>query len=201
MRAAHCPQLAQRPPSLWAVVFQQDGSPTPTAAFRTDSRVEARARLSARPVGERAASHPDLMPDRPGGLAAGGGGLQVDSGLVAYLKAHQSSARYLFATLSSQSAAAYIIVTGKPVLALGGFSGSDQILTLSQLKTLIRQGQVRYFLAGGGGGGFGGGAGNAQLVQWIEANFSQVSASAIGGSSTGAQLYVVTAATLAAAGS
>lgn len=135
------------------------------------------------------------------GLAAGGGGLQVDSALVAYLKAHQGSARYLFATLSSQSAAPYIIVTGKPVLALGGFSGSDQILTLSQLKTLIREGQVRYFLAGGGGGGFGGGAGNAQLVQWIEANFSQVSASAIGGSSTGAQLYVVTAATLAAAGS
>jgi 4-amino-4-deoxy-L-arabinose transferase-like glycosyltransferase len=134
------------------------------------------------------------------GLAAGGG-LQVDSALVAYLEAHQGSARYLFATLSSQSAAPYIIVTGKPVLALGGFSGSDQILTLSQLKTLIREGQVRYFLAGGGGGGFGGGAGNAQLVQWIEANFSQVSASAIGGSSTGAQLYVVTAATLAAAGS
>jgi 4-amino-4-deoxy-L-arabinose transferase-like glycosyltransferase len=127
-------------------------------------------------------------------MASGGQGLQVDSQLVAYLEAHQGSAKYLFATTSSQTAAPYIIATGEPVMTLGGFSGSDQILTLAQLKTLIREGQVKYFLLGGGG--FGGG-GNSALVQWIEANTSQVPASAYGGSS--GTLYVVTSATLSAA--
>ncbi len=78
------------------------------------------------------------------GQANGAGandGLSVDSALLKYLEANQGSAKYLFATTSSQTAAPYIIATGKPVMALGGFSGSDQILTLGQLKTLIREGQ------------------------------------------------------------
>ena len=96
-----------------------------------------------------------------GGLTSGtasNNGLQVDSQLISYLEAHQGSAKYLFATISSQTAAPYIIATGEPVMTLGGFSGSDQILTLAQLKTLIVEGQVKYFMLDGGGG-FGGGAG------------------------------------------
>ncbi|MGH2517496.1 MAG: hypothetical protein ACRDHP_17740, partial [Ktedonobacterales bacterium] len=129
--------------------------------------------------------------------------LQVNSQLVAYLEAHQGGAEYLFATLGSQTAAPYIIATGKPVMALGGFNGSDAILSLSQLKALIRAGTVRYFLLSGGsgpGGGGPGGSGNAQLTQWITANCAQVAASAYGGSSADGQLYVCTSATLNAAG-
>ena len=114
-------------------------------------------------------------PPRVDGTQTGNGvGTQVDSALVAYLEAHQGSSEYLFATLSSQTAAPYIIATGKPVMTLGGFSGSDQILTLNQLQELIRAGKVHYFLLSGGGG-FGGpggasGTGNSQLVQWVEAH-------------------------------
>jgi 4-amino-4-deoxy-L-arabinose transferase-like glycosyltransferase len=114
--------------------------------------------------------------------------------LLAYLEAHQGAATYLFATLSSQTADPYIIQTGKPVMALGGFSGSDQILTLSQLKALISEGQVKYFLLSGGGDrGPGGGSTNTQLVQWVESHGTLVSSSAYGGSSSGDQLYVVSA--------
>ncbi len=118
---------------------------------------------------------------------------------MTYLEANQGSAKYLFATISSQTAAPYIIVTGKPVMALGGFSGSDQILTLSQLKALIREGAIKYFLLSGGSGGPGG-SGNSALTSWIEANTSTVPASAYSGSSSGS-LYVVTSATLTAANS
>jgi 4-amino-4-deoxy-L-arabinose transferase-like glycosyltransferase len=118
---------------------------------------------------------------------------QVDNSLITYLEAHDGSATYLFATLSSGTAAPYIIATGRPVMALGGFSGSDQILTLDQLKALIRSGQVKYFLlmgGAGGAGGAGGGSSNSQLVQWVEANGTLISASAYGGSA-GGQLYYV----------
>jgi 4-amino-4-deoxy-L-arabinose transferase-like glycosyltransferase len=118
------------------------------------------------------------------GQAASGNSLRVDSGLVSYLEAHQGPAEYLFATLSSQTAAPYIIATGKPVMTLGGFSGSDQILSLSQLQALVRAGTVRYFLLDGvGGRGGPGGSGNAQLTQWVESSCSLVPASAYGSAS------------------
>jgi 4-amino-4-deoxy-L-arabinose transferase-like glycosyltransferase len=44
------------------------------------------------------------------------------------------------------TAGGIILATNKPVMSLGGFSGSDPILTTSQLKTLIHQGTIRYFL-------------------------------------------------------
>jgi 4-amino-4-deoxy-L-arabinose transferase-like glycosyltransferase len=110
--------------------------------------------------------------------------------LIAYLEAHQGSAKYLFGTLSSQTAAPYIIATGKPVMTLGGFSGSDPILTVDQLRALIRAGQVRYFLVSGGGGfgGPGGASANSQLIQWIEAHGTVVPASAYGGTTPGGSL-------------
>jgi 4-amino-4-deoxy-L-arabinose transferase-like glycosyltransferase len=46
-----------------------------------------------------------------------------------------------------------ILATNKPVMALGGFGGSDPILTTDQLAALVSQGTVRYFLLGSFGGG------------------------------------------------
>ncbi len=93
----------------------------------------------------------------PTGAGAGTGGsatnLQVNSDLIAYLEAHAMAGSYLFATTSSMTASPYIIATGKPVMALGGFSGSDPILTVAQLRALVANGTVRYFLLGGGGAG------------------------------------------------
>jgi 4-amino-4-deoxy-L-arabinose transferase-like glycosyltransferase len=116
--------------------------------------------------------------------------LQVNHQLLTYLEAHRGSARYLLATLSSQTAAPYIIASGQPVIALGGFSGSDQILSLSQLQALVSSGAIRYFLLDGGGGGFGGqGGGNGQLVSWVASSCTQVAASEYGGASSGGTLY------------
>ncbi|HKT37991.1 MAG TPA: hypothetical protein VJR48_06430, partial [Ktedonobacterales bacterium] len=128
-----------------------------------------------------------------GGLANGNGGqsVQVNEQLLAYLEAHRGSARYLLAALNSQTAAPYIIASGQPVIALGGFSGSDQILSLSQLQALVNSGAIRYFLLDGGGGGFGGG--NGQLVSWVASSCTQVAASDYGGASSGT-LYACTSA-------
>lgn len=77
-------------------------------------------------------------------------GNAVDSKLIAYLEAHQGSATYLVATPSSNAVDSLILATGKAVMALGGFTGSDPILTAAQLQALVKNGTVRYFLLNGG---------------------------------------------------
>jgi 4-amino-4-deoxy-L-arabinose transferase-like glycosyltransferase len=151
------------------------------------------------------------------GFAGGAGGRdrgnQVDSGLIRYLEAHQGHAKYLVATASSMNASSIIIATGKPVMALGGFGGSDQILTVQQLARLVANGTVHYFLIqsgdgsagalsgntlrelpaalraqiekGGAFGGFGGGS-NSALTQWVTTHGTVVPASRYETSSTSA---------------
>ena len=43
-----------------------------------------------------------------------------------------------------------ILKTGEPVLTLGGFSGSDPILTVNQFKQLVANGDIRYAMVSGG---------------------------------------------------
>jgi 4-amino-4-deoxy-L-arabinose transferase-like glycosyltransferase len=66
--------------------------------------------------------------------------------LVRYLLTHQGQARFLVSTLNAPTAAPFILDTGKPVMAVGGYIGSDPILTAAQFQTLVNNGTVRYIL-------------------------------------------------------
>ncbi|WP_236602084.1 glycosyltransferase family 39 protein [Ktedonobacter sp. SOSP1-52] len=88
-----------------------------------------------------------------GGPAGGDGASTSDQALISYLVAHQGNAKYLVATPSSNTADSIILSTNKAVMAMGGFSGSDPILTTSQLSSLVKNGTVRFFLLDSGGGG------------------------------------------------
>jgi 4-amino-4-deoxy-L-arabinose transferase and related glycosyltransferases of PMT family len=90
-----------------------------------------------------------------GGAAAGamgsfmnGGGLSTgnEQSLISYLERNQGSAKFLVATPSASAADGIILATNKPVMSMGGFGGSDPILTTSSLRSLIANGTVRYFL-------------------------------------------------------
>jgi 4-amino-4-deoxy-L-arabinose transferase-like glycosyltransferase len=61
------------------------------------------------------------------------------------------------------TAAPLIIATGKPVIAMGGFAGSDPILTPQQLQDLIDAGQVRFVMIGG-----------ARSARWRNANLEAI---------------------------
>jgi hypothetical protein len=87
----------------------------------------------------------------------------VNEKLVKFLTKNNDGAKYLFATTSANSAAPYIIQTGKPVMAMGGFLGTDPILTVNKLKELVKKGEVKYFLIGGIGG-------SSDLTEWIKNN-------------------------------
>jgi len=69
-----------------------------------------------------------------------------DSALIRYLEANQGTTKFLVAVPSSMTADGIILATNKPVMALGGFSGSDPILTTTQLASLVAKGAVRFFL-------------------------------------------------------
>ncbi len=83
-----------------------------------------------------------------GGNFAGGRAENANSNaaLIRYLEANQGSTKFLVAVSSSMTADGLIIATNKPVMALGGFSGSDPILTANQLASLVANGTVRFFL-------------------------------------------------------
>jgi hypothetical protein len=77
-----------------------------------------------------------------------------------------------------------ILETGAPVMALGGFSGSDQILTVDNLTDLINDGKVRYFLIPSSSAGGGMSSGNNELFTWISDHCTAVPAAEWGGGST-----------------
>jgi 4-amino-4-deoxy-L-arabinose transferase-like glycosyltransferase len=133
-----------------------------------------------------------------GGAAAGGLGT-ASKGMITYLEAHRDGATWLVAVQGSSAAAAIILETGGlPVMAMGGFRGTDPAPTLAQFEQYVKQGKVHYVLAGGGrgggggfagGGGFGGGGGVGgggssvgSVITWVEQNCTAVAASAYGGS-------------------
>jgi 4-amino-4-deoxy-L-arabinose transferase-like glycosyltransferase len=79
-------------------------------------------------------------------IVTGGLPTTVEATLIKYLERHQGSTKFLLATPSSGNADAIILNTNLPVMAMGGFSGNDPILTTSDLQTLIANNTVRYFL-------------------------------------------------------
>ncbi|HVP96707.1 ArnT family glycosyltransferase [Methanoregula sp.] len=106
------------------------------------------------------------------------------SKLAAFLLAHTKNETWIVAVPSSQEGAGLIIATGKPVMDLGGFTGSDQVLDLTVLETYIHEDKVRYFETGGMSGMSGGGqnSGNSELFSWVSTHCTVVPASEWGGS-------------------
>ncbi|MFF1543920.1 glycosyltransferase family 39 protein [Streptomyces sp. NPDC058291] len=124
----------------------------------------------------------------PGGMGAGmgaGGGMGgADSALVSYLEKHQDGATWLIAVSNSQSAGQMILSTGKPVISMFGFTGSDNAMTLARLKDLVKKGELHYIQLGGGGGP--GGGNNSLLTEiaaWVQKNGTAVKESAYGATS------------------
>lgn len=146
----------------------------------------------APPSGTRPAAGADA-PGAPasGGDAQGGRGMrgpggQVDAGMAAYLKRNKGGATWLVAVGSAQSASSLILSTGEPVIAMGGFTGSDPAMTVDLLRKYAADGSLRYVLLGEGrgpGGGPGGGA-DSSVTEWVKANATLVLASEYGGTGT-----------------
>ncbi|MFD5094755.1 ArnT family glycosyltransferase [Amycolatopsis thailandensis] len=88
-----------------------------------------------------------------GGQGGPGGGLLGTSlpgdELVALLRKDSEKYTWAAATVGSNNAAGYQLGGGAPVMAVGGFNGTDPAPTLEQFQDYVRNGQIHYFLGEG----------------------------------------------------
>jgi 4-amino-4-deoxy-L-arabinose transferase-like glycosyltransferase len=107
-------------------------------------------------------------------------GTTKDSKLIKFLEANKTNEKYLVAVPSAMTYASDLILkTGEPVMTIGGFSGSDKIITVDQFKQLVHSGAIRYAIVSGGEGkgGFMGGNSSSDIMSWIKTNGKVVTSS------------------------
>ena len=111
----------------------------------------------------------------PGGQGGGGlgGNTQVSSAITKLLTSGAAGYRWAAATVGAESAAPFQLASGEPIMAIGGFNGTDQAPTLTQFKNLVAAHEVHYFI-GANGHTFGGGSGDAaQITSWVQSHFTK----------------------------
>jgi 4-amino-4-deoxy-L-arabinose transferase-like glycosyltransferase len=126
----------------------------------------------------------------PGGTMGGGLGkassaTQSSTGSSALTSLLKSTNNTWAAAVSGATTAADLeLSSGKSVIALGGWNGSDPSPTLAQFKAYVASGEIHYFIVGGNGGGGGGGAAGGSssvsaITSWVESTFTSTT---VGGS-------------------
>ena len=93
--------------------------------------------------------------------------LSDDPKLREFLLSHRGNSRFLAAAPTAVLAASIIVHTGQPVLAAGGFSGTDPILTTDALTEMVARGEFRYALVNNRGR-------QGSFARWVRANGTAV---------------------------
>jgi 4-amino-4-deoxy-L-arabinose transferase-like glycosyltransferase len=128
-------------------------------------------------------SIPTAGPSSAGGSGAPGGfgqpfgggfglleGSRSPAAVTALLRRDAETYSWAAAAVGSNTAAGYQLASQQPVMAIGGFNGSDPSPTLAQFKRYVADGRIHYFIGSGGGGGRmspGGGTSSA-IASWVE---------------------------------
>jgi 4-amino-4-deoxy-L-arabinose transferase-like glycosyltransferase len=131
--------------------------------------------------------------DRPGGRVFTGGGpgggmrgegVMIGGNLLgapapsaeltALLQRDAGSHTWAAATIGSNSAAGYQLASGEPVMALGGFNGTDPFPTLAGFQQLVAEGEIHYFVgeAGRSNTASGGSDEAHRIGLWVQENFT-----------------------------
>ncbi|MEV0197281.1 glycosyltransferase family 39 protein [Nonomuraea sp. NPDC050691] len=139
----------------------------------------------------RAAGRGGMGGGRPGGMGGLLGAGTPSAELTALLKRDAASYTWAAATVGSNNAAGYQLATGLPVMAVGGFNGTDPAPTLARFKQYVAEKKIHYFVGtgmgmGGRAGGMGGMGGSdsggsddaAQIAAWVQETFT---ATTVGG--------------------
>ncbi|MFF6913408.1 glycosyltransferase family 39 protein [Streptomyces sp. NPDC012466] len=132
------------------------------------------------PGGQNQQGQGQNQPNGDGGRMGGGGGVGgllngagVTSEAKRLLETDADRYTWAAAAIGAQNAASYQLSTGDPVMAVGGFNGTDPSPTLARFKEYVADGEIHYFIASGGMGGSGDGTAS-RISSWVEANFKKV---------------------------
>lgn len=112
-------------------------------------------------------------------FSKGGSGFGSESSsntkLISFLTKNNTGEKWLVAVPDCSTAESIILATGKPVMALGGFSGNDKILTVSSLSKMVKEGLIKYYMIGGNKGM--GSSSDDDVTAWVKAHGTVVSSS------------------------
>lgn len=120
----------------------------------------------------------------PGGGTGGGIGSLLGTStpgqaLVSLLRKDSSAYTWAAATVGSNPAASYQLAADAPVMAVGGFNGTDPAPTLAQFQKYVRSGKIHYFIGAGSSMRGTSGSNDAQeIAEWVAQNFT---ATTVGG--------------------
>lgn len=127
---------------------------------------------------------PTVGPSRNGA----GGGFMGPNGLLdsptpgqaltATLSVDAADYTWAAAVVGSNNAAGYQLASGAPVMAVGGFNGTDPSPTLDAFKKLVADRQIHYFIRGrimmGHWGQQSGSSESAAVAEWVETHYTPV---------------------------
>ena len=123
---------------------------------------------------------PSTMSSGFGGGIGGGGGSLLNgststSTITSMLRSDAAAYTWAAAAVGSNSASGYQLASGEPVMAIGGFNGSDPSPTLAQFQKYVADGEIHYFIGSGrlgGGPQAGGSDAGSEIATWVADNFT-----------------------------
>ncbi|MEU7979478.1 glycosyltransferase family 39 protein [Micromonospora sp. NPDC049081] len=114
-----------------------------------------------------------------GGQGRTGGGMgglldsrEPSAALKALLTADADDYTWVAAAVGSNNASGYQLATGRPVMAVGGFNGSDPSPTLARFQEYVAAGKIHYFVGGGGFRANGGSSASQEIAAWVAETFT-----------------------------
>ncbi|MGN6781407.1 MAG: ArnT family glycosyltransferase, partial [Marmoricola sp.] len=129
-------------------------------------------------IGSMPGGSPGGTRNFPGGAARGGmsgllEGSVPSAAVTAMLTQDASKYTWVAAAVGSNSAAGYQLATQDPVMAVGGFNGSDPSPTLAEFQAYVAAGKIHWFIGGGGfGGSMGGSNASSAIATWVAETFT-----------------------------
>jgi 4-amino-4-deoxy-L-arabinose transferase-like glycosyltransferase len=126
-------------------------------------------------------------PGRNGGMPGDGrasgilGSPTPSAALTALLKEDAGSYTWVAAAVGSNTAAGYQLASRAPVMAVGGFNGTDPAPTLEQFQALVAAKKIHWFVGTASGPGGRGGPGSTatggsdaagRIAAWVQANYT-----------------------------
>ncbi|MGP4054442.1 glycosyltransferase family 39 protein [Mycobacterium sp. 4D054] len=120
---------------------------------------------------------PSVGPSRSGGFTGGGllSAPRPHPDLLRMLSADSGESIWAAAVVGSNNAAGYQLAAQVPVMAIGGFNGTDPAPTLEQFIDDVHAGRIHYFIAGPslmmGRPSGDSGRDSAAIREWVEARY------------------------------